>query len=171
MLQLLQILRKHGSSVSRAKPQAQSTLPKHGRYCFCPRAKASAPACLPQHSLPGEHMRYVKNHQEELELFSALGSEVRISILNLLLKNGRMSMNDIASHLKLTGGAITPHVKKLEQCELIRISADVSEHGNKKICEPCLDKILLVISRKHHTENVYRAHLRVGQYATCEEAL
>ena len=113
-------------------------------------------------------MRYIKNYQDELEVFNALGSEVRLSILNLLLENGRMSMNDIATRLHLTGGAITPHVRKLEHCELIRINPDASEHGNSKFCEPCLDKILFVFSHKTQAHNVHRSHLRAGQYASCE---
>ena len=36
-------------------------------------------------------MRYINNLSEELEVFKALGSEVRISILNLLLERGKMS--------------------------------------------------------------------------------
>ena len=35
-------------------------------------------------------MRYIKDTQEALEVFSALGSEVRVDILDLLIKHGRM---------------------------------------------------------------------------------
>ena len=59
-------------------------------------------------------MRYISKFEEELEVFSALGSEVRVSILNLLIKNGRMSMNDLAQALDLSNGALTPHIRKLE---------------------------------------------------------
>ena len=48
-------------------------------------------------------MRYISKFEEELEVFSALGSEVRVSILNLLIKNGRMSMNDLAQALDRAG--------------------------------------------------------------------
>ena len=59
-------------------------------------------------------MRYIKDHQEQLAVFTALGSEVRIEILKLLLKKGRMSMNDLAQAMGLTGGALTAHIRKLE---------------------------------------------------------
>ena len=61
-------------------------------------------------------MRYIKDPKEQLAVFTALGSEVRIQILNLLIQNGRMSMNDLAHSLGLTNGALTPHIRKLESC-------------------------------------------------------
>ena len=54
-------------------------------------------------------MRYINNLSEELEVFKALGSEVRISILNLLLERGKMSMNELAEQLDITNGAMTNH--------------------------------------------------------------
>ena len=113
-------------------------------------------------------MRYIKNPVEQLEIFSALGSEIRIEILKLLMKNGRMSMNDLASAAGLTNGALTPHIRKLETCGLVRINADNGGHGNLKICEPHLEKMLFVFSTKGlHAQNEYRSHLRVGQYSNC----
>ena len=113
-------------------------------------------------------MRYIKSYKEELEVFRALASEVRIEILQLLLTKGRMSMNDLATHLNLTGGALTPHVRRLEACDLIRINQEPAAHGNMKMCEPHLDKILFVFARDGAAQDEYHAHLRVGQYAICE---
>ena len=113
-------------------------------------------------------MRYIKDFQEQLEVFRALGSEVRIQILEILLAKGRMSMNDLADELRLSNGALTPHIRKLEASGLIRINADASSHGNVKLCEPNPDKILFNFSRKERSENVFHSHLRVGQYASCE---
>ncbi len=112
-------------------------------------------------------MRYINNYKEELEIFRALSSQVRIDILTLLIRNGRMSMNDLAQALNLSGGALTPHVRKLEETGLLRINADTSRHGNLKICEPHLDKILFVFSANAHTHNEFQSHLRVGQYSSC----
>ena len=112
-------------------------------------------------------MRYIKNTSEALEVFNALGSEIRIDILNLLIKNGRMSMNSLAQSLGISNGALTPHVKKLENCGLLRVNADSEKHGNLRICEPHLDKILFVLGKKDHPQNEFHAHLRVGQYTRC----
>ena len=113
-------------------------------------------------------MRYIRDFKEGLAIFEALGSEVRISILQLLMEQGRMSMNDLAKALGLTNGAITSHIKKLENAELISINAEASGHGNQKICEPHLDKILFVFSNSNKKRNEYGSHLRVGQYSSCK---
>ena len=64
-------------------------------------------------------MLHITSLNEGLELFKALGSDVRIEILNILLENDNMSMNELASRLNITNGALTSHIKKLENCGLI----------------------------------------------------
>ena len=112
-------------------------------------------------------MRYIKNPDEALEVFRALGSEVRIDILTLLIQNGRMSMSTLAQSLGISNGALTPHVRKLEACDLLRINADADKHGNMRVCEPHLDKILFVLGKSQAAQNEFRSHLRVGQYTRC----
>ncbi len=113
-------------------------------------------------------MRYIRHFDEKLKVFEALGSEVRISIIKLLMEKGRMSMNDLARTLSLTNGALTSHVRKLEEADLIRINTEPSGHGNLKICEPHLDKILFVFSGRQTLQNEFRSHLRAGQYSSCK---
>ena len=50
-------------------------------------------------------MLHITSLNEGLELFKALGSDVRIEILNILLENDNMSMNELASRLNITNGA------------------------------------------------------------------
>ena len=113
-------------------------------------------------------MRYIRHFEEERKVFGALASEVRIHILKLLMDCGRMSMNDLAKSLGLTNGALTSHVRRLEEAGLIRINTDTSGHGNLKICEPHLDKILFVFASRSDTQNEYHSHLRVGQFSSCK---
>lgn len=112
-------------------------------------------------------MRYIKDPSEQLAVCTALGSEIRIEILKLLIKNGRMSMNDLARASGITGGALTPHVRRLEAADLVRINADNSEHGNVKICEPHIEKMLFDFSRLHGSRDEFYSHLRAGQYSRC----
>ena len=79
-------------------------------------------------------MLHITSLNEGLELFKALGSDVRIEILNILLENDNMSMNELASRLNITNGALTSHIKKLENCGLITTSSESAVHGNQKIC-------------------------------------
>lgn len=56
-------------------------------------------------------MLHITSLNDGLELFKALGSDVRIEILNILLENDNMSMNELASRLNITNGALTSHIK------------------------------------------------------------
>ena len=113
-------------------------------------------------------MRYIKTFPESLEIFKALGSDVRIEILTLLLQNGKMSMNELAEQLDITNGARTNHIRKLEAADLIRINSDSSFHGNQKLCEPHLDKILFTLNRTLPSVNEHKSSLRAGQYSSYE---
>ena len=62
-------------------------------------------------------MIHITNLDDGLELFKALGSDIRIQILNILLENDRMSMNQLAMQLNISNGALTGHIKKLEEVE------------------------------------------------------
>ena len=42
-------------------------------------------------------MLYIKSLEEGLEVFKALGSEIRIEIIKILLENQDMNMNELAA--------------------------------------------------------------------------
>lgn len=52
------------------------------------------------------------------ETFKALSDPVRRDVLQLL-KNGRMSAGDIASHYDMTGATVSYHLKILKKADLI----------------------------------------------------
>lgn len=109
-------------------------------------------------------MQHITALDDGLELFKALGSDVRIEILKLLLENKKMNMNEIATKLDITGGALTNHIKKLEGCGIIRISSESAGHGNQKFCSLALDKILIDLENPDAQHNVYNTELKVGHY-------
>ena len=86
-------------------------------------------------------MIHITSLDDGLELFKALGSDIRIQILKILLENNQMSMNQIANELTISNGALTGHIKKLEECGLISASNDSSGHGNQKLCSLIQDRI------------------------------
>lgn len=110
-------------------------------------------------------MLHITSLTEGLELFKALGSDMRIQILNLLLENKQMSMNQLATSLDITNGALTGHIKKLESCGLITTSSESAGHGNQKICSICTDRILVEIEKEVDTTNVHTTELKIGQYS------
>lgn len=113
-------------------------------------------------------MIHITSLDEGLELFKALGSDVRIQILNILLENDHMSMNQLASELKLSNGALTGHIKKLEECGLISTSGESAAHGNSKICSVIQDKIVVDIEKLVDLANVFTTDIKVGQYSKCD---
>lgn len=113
-------------------------------------------------------MLHITSLDEGLEIFKALGSDVRIEILKILLDNNNMSMNELATRLNITNGALTSHIKKLESCGLITTSSESAGHGNQKICSVHLDKILIDLDNEDSNQNVYNTELRVGQYSAID---
>lgn len=111
-------------------------------------------------------MLHITSLNEGLEIFKALGSDVRIEILNILLENNHMSMNELASRLNITNGALTSHIKKLETSGLITTSSESAGHGNQKICSVHLDKILIDLEKQEDFQNVYNTELKVGHYSS-----
>jgi len=111
-------------------------------------------------------MLHISSLDEGLDLFKALGSDVRVEIIKLLLENSTMNMNELASRLNITNGALTSHIKKLESCGIVSTSNESAGHGNQKICSIHIDKILIELQSPEETENVYNTEIKVGHYST-----
>lgn len=110
-------------------------------------------------------MLHIKSLDEGLDIFKALGSEVRIEIIKILLENHGMNMNELAGRLNITNGALTSHIKKLEDCGLITVSSESTGHGNQKKCSVHLDKILIEMETQEDFKNVYQTDLKVGHFS------
>ena len=109
-------------------------------------------------------MIHITSLDDGLELFKALGSDIRIQILKILLENNQM--NQLANELSISNGALTGHIKKLEECGLISTSNDSSGHGNQKLCSLIQDRILVEIEKPIDLSNVYNTSIKVGQFSS-----
>lgn len=112
-------------------------------------------------------MLHVKNLDEGLEVFKALGSELRINIIKLLQENHEMNMNELATSLEITNGALTSHIKKLEESGIIQVMTERGGHGNQKICKVAVDKIVVDVESEETEEdqNIYNTEVKVGHYS------
>ena len=110
-------------------------------------------------------MIHITSLDDGLETFKALGSDTRIQILNILLENEQMSMNQLATELNISNGALTGHVKKLEECGLINISNESAGHGNQKMCSVKQDRIIVDIKKPIDYKNVFETEIKVGQFS------
>lgn len=115
-------------------------------------------------------MLHIKNLDDGLAVFKALGSELRVKIIKLLLENKEMNMNELATALGITNGALTSHVKKLEESGLIKVLAEHAGHGNQKMCRVAIDKILVDVEKEDVEEekNIYDTDVKVGHYSDYE---
>ena len=110
-------------------------------------------------------MLHILSLDDGLDIFKALGSEIRVEIVKLLLENKSMNMNELANKLNITNGALTSHIKKLESCGIVTTSNESAGHGNQKICSIHVDKILIELQPPEESENVYNTEVKVGHYS------
>lgn len=110
-------------------------------------------------------MIHITSLDDGMETFKALGSDTRIQILNILLENEQMSMNQLATELNISNGALTGHIKKLEECGLINISNESAGHGNQKMCSVTQDRIIVDIKKPIDYKNVFETEIKVGQFS------
>lgn len=112
-------------------------------------------------------MLHVENLDEGLEIFKALGSELRINIIKLLQENHEMNMNELATSLGITNGALTSHIKKLEESGIIQVMTERGSHGNQKVCKVAVDKIVVDVESEENEEdqNIYNTEVKVGHYS------
>lgn len=113
-------------------------------------------------------MKNIKNINNCLPVCAALSSQVRIDIINLLLKNKYMNLDSLAKILGLTNGAITSHIKKLTQAGLIKVTTSSGVRGSQKLCTLATDKIIIDIQNKEAKTNAYEFEVDVGHYSNYE---
>ena len=113
-------------------------------------------------------MLHIRKFRDGLPLFKALSSEVRVTIVEMLLENGQMRMSAISEELRLTNGALTPHIKALTDCGIVIIDTAVGKHGVQKVCRVNSESILIDPFENEAERNVYETEISVGQYTAWE---
>ncbi len=115
-------------------------------------------------------MLHINSLDEGIDIFKALGSEMRVRIIHILTDNGEMNMNELALRLNITNGALTSHIRQLEECGIVSVSNESAGHGNQKKCSVNIDKILIDINESEDTKNIYNADIKVGHYCDYDVA-
>ncbi|MBE0600171.1 MAG: helix-turn-helix domain-containing protein [Firmicutes bacterium] len=113
-------------------------------------------------------MLHVKSLRDGLPLFRALGSDVRVRILEVIAQSGPLHMSAIASAVGITDGALTPHIKALQQCGLIAVEVASGVHGAQKLCRIQEDRILVETKPDTQEHSVFESEIGVGQYTAYE---
>ncbi len=107
---------------------------------------------------------HIKDLHSGLNIFKALSSETRIEIINLLNKYDSLNLNDLAEKLNLTNGAVTMHIKKLEDSGIIDITTTVGKHGIQKMCYLNEDILTVELQNKEEIGHSYEYEIKIGHY-------
>lgn len=110
-------------------------------------------------------MIHITKLEESLPLFKALSSDVRIEIINILTQYKQLNMNELSEKLNLTNGAVTMHIKKLEECGIIKTTNLTGKHGLQKICSIHEDKFIIDIGVED-SDNSYDIDMSIGHYSS-----
>ena len=107
--------------------------------------------------------------KESLGILSALASEPRLAILELL--NGRkLSVNDVAKELSLPQSTISTNIKILEDAGLISVETAAGKKGTQKLCSLPYDEIVIQLpgGKKDFAQNVIEVAMPIGLYTDFE---
>ena len=110
-------------------------------------------------------MKYISDPTRSVQLFKCLGSDIRVSILEMLSVNGPMRMTDISENLGITPGSLSSHIKMLAECGLIDIRFESGKHGIQRICSIVEEKILVDFERSVVNKNFYETEIGIGLYS------
>lgn len=114
-------------------------------------------------------MRALSNMEATLEVCKALSSPVRIKLLNIISKGKQVNLNELASQLSITNGAITQHIKILGDAGIIGVMSRPGIRGSEKICYLKEFKFLIDLSQKIIDEDsTYQVEIPVGGYTKYE---
>lgn len=114
------------------------------------------------------HMLRIPSLRAGLPVFKALSSETRLSIMELLLQEGPMSITAICERTGLTAGSLTPHIRILQDSGLIDVTMREGKHGILKICTAVESSMLISAPVLSISENMYETEIGVGQYTNYE---
>lgn len=112
-------------------------------------------------------MLQINGLEQGLDIFKCLGSEIRMQIVDLLAHNHEMNLNEMAAALNVTNGALTPHIRKLEESGIIAVKTVNAGHGVQKVCSLETDQVLLNVypSKEDGSMKMYETSIRVGHYS------
>lgn len=112
-------------------------------------------------------MLSIHNLEMSLPLFRALGSEIRVQILNQVCRHEGIYLKELSKMLNIPSSTLAPHVHMLEECGLLRIVPVSVPHSTQKRCFSNVpDKINVYLEASREKAYVYRAEVSVGHYSS-----
>lgn len=109
-------------------------------------------------------MRILSTESEIEALSKALISPTRIQMLKLIANNRKINLNELAEACNITNGAVTHHMKILQDSNLVELSFSPGIRGSQKNCTLKDYQFLIdVLSTDDKTKN-YETEIPVGNF-------
>lgn len=108
-----------------------------------------------------------------LPVFQALSSELRVEIMNLILKKEGINLKQIAAALGISVSTLSPHISQLHDCGLIRIEDIPASRGTQKCCYSSMTQFLIDFKLHNSIYKTLHEEIPIGAYtdfqvtATC----
>lgn len=111
-------------------------------------------------------MSIIYNLNNGLPFFKALSSEIRLKILLFIYQNEGLNIKQIAESFQMPITTLLPHLKILEECNLIQIIEKSTKHGWSKCCYIGIhfDHIIIDIDSSSKKHNTYYMDIPIGSY-------
>lgn len=110
-------------------------------------------------------MLHIKTIEDGVKIYDALNSDVRLKIIAILKERDNINLKQLASALRLTNGALTTHIKKLEDSKIIKVSSKSGVRGSQKVCSLAETKLIIdFFDENDFLENVYSFDIGIGHY-------
>ena len=100
-----------------------------------------------------------------LALGRALDSAARVEALRLLSQEGSLSAGELAQKLGLTPGAMTGHIRRLQEAGLVDVENANGAHGVRRMVRLRQKRLALNLEAAPEAERSYAVELPVGAYA------
>ncbi|HOJ99913.1 MAG TPA: helix-turn-helix domain-containing protein [Termitinemataceae bacterium] len=106
----------------------------------------------------------ILNTRDDQEIIEALGSSIRLNILNLLVRE-TLNVNEIAQRLQLPQSTVATNIAVLERAGLIHTEVVSAKKGNQKRCSAAFDEILIQLVRDEPpAEDTIEVEMPIGLF-------
>ncbi len=110
-------------------------------------------------------MLRIDSIDEGIPIYYALASEIRMKIISLLAKNKSMNMNELSTQLSIPSSTLTAHIRQLDLCGLVEVTAAEGVRGTQKICSLKENRLIIELTDSPAKRNLKRFELPIGSYS------
>jgi predicted transcriptional regulator len=107
---------------------------------------------------------------ERIDILKGLASEVRVSILKLLTRDGPKNVNQVAEELDLPQSTVSSNIQVLVDAGLVQTRAQKARKGSQKVCHSTFSELLIAFKDDGPArgDGTIEVEMPIGLYTRCE---